>query len=46
MKQVSWSRGSDIGYGSNCDNNNNNNNNNNNVTVIVHIFKVTFGIFS
>ena len=44
MKQVSWSRGSDIGYGSNCDNNNNNNNNN--VTVIVHIFKVTFGIFS
>ena len=45
MKQVSWSRGSDIGYGSNCDNNNNNNNNNN-VTVIVHIFKVTFGIFS
>ena len=21
MKQVSWSRGSDIGYGSNCDNN-------------------------
>ena len=43
MKQVSWSRGSDNGYGSNCDNNNNCNNN---VRVMVHIFKVIFGIFS
>ena len=44
MKQVSWSRESDNGYGSNCDNSNNNCNNN--VRVIVHICKVTFGIFS